>query len=336
MFVKRLPIILLLTAFVIGCRPSTDALLMYKGETMGTYFSVQWQSTSTQQERTIREDIDRALLKLNQSMSTYIDDSEISRFNRVPVGVEVEISNYFADVVHLALEISRLTHGAFDFTVAPLVNLWGFGPLETDGKPPDEEVIQAQLHSVGYQHIHLNESERRLFKQKAATIDLSAIAKGYAVDVLGGVMEDAGVVHYLVEIGGELRAAGVKPDGLPWRVGIESPVAGERGVQLGIEIGDISVATSGDYRNYFEEQGVRYSHAIDPVTGKPVRHNLVSVTVLSPDCARADALATALLVMGPDRGLLFAEQHGLAAYFIVKTKAGFEAHWSSGFTSYLE
>ena len=322
MAIKRLLIVLLLAAFVMGCRPSPGELHTYQGETMGTYFSVQWRSGSTQQAQILREGMDRELLKLNQSMSTYIDDSEISRFNRVPIGVEVDISSYFADVITLALEISKLSRGTFDFTIAPLVNLWGFGPSETDGKRPEKEAIQALMDTVGYQYIYLDESGPRLSKRRAAMIDLSAIAKGYGVDQVAEALIELGQRDFLVEVGGELRAAGQKTDGSAWKIAIEEPDVAARKVHTVVRLTDLAMATSGDYRNFFEKDQKRYSHTIDPRTARPIEHALASVTVFHPEAMSADALATALNVLGPEAGLALANAQNLAAFFIVRGDDG--------------
>ncbi len=318
-----------------GCQSDTEALNTHRGLTMGTNYSVQWWGKPSPKSEKIIAQFEQRLLEINQAMSTYIEDSELSRFNRLPAGASAEISDDFSQVIHAALDIAKLSQGAFDFTVGPLVDLWGFGPPGERTTPPEEAEITAVMSGVGYQNVSLQEKNAKLSKQQQSEIDLSAIAKGYAVDALASVLEGNGFENYLVEIGGELRASGVKPDNVPWRAGIETPQAQGRVIQQVLELKDISVATSGDYRNYFEQNGIRYSHTIDPSNGYPVTHRLASVTVLDSSCARADALATAIMVMGPEKGMQFAEQQALAVYFLIRESAGFKARWSLGFEGYV-
>ena len=317
-----------------GCTEPKVKLLTHSGMTMGTSFTVKWFGDLTQTD-SIKKDMTASLVAINQSMSTYIKDSELSLINQLPANSSVSLSPELAEVLELALDISEKSAGAFDITVGPLVNLWGFGP---DGRilhAPAEEAIEQIRKRVGFSYLALDKSARTLRKSRESYIDLSAIAKGYAVDQLARLLESYGVSSYLVEIGGELRAKGVKPDGNPWRIAVESPVnAASRSVQTVINVKDVGIATSGDYRNYFEENGQRFSHTIDPITGKPIHHRLASVTVLAPTCAEADALATTLMVMGPDNGYEFAVDQKIDALFIVKTDQGFVEKETSGFKRY--
>ncbi|MCP4010222.1 MAG: FAD:protein FMN transferase [Proteobacteria bacterium] len=333
--VKYLSISLALVLSLVRCSPASDELQSHGGEIMGTHYSVQWHMKRADQAQRIAGQVDRLLEQINRSMSTYISDSEISRFNNAPVDTSFEVSEDFSQVMQTALGIADLTRGAFDFTIGALVNAWGFGPDGVVSSPPDEKHIRALKAETGFEYISMSEEGRRLIRRRDSYIDLSAVAKGYAVDVIAHLLETKGIENFLVEIGGEIRAGGVKPGGRPWRIGIEMPDSEKHGIQKVIDISNISVATSGDYRNYFEENGVRYSHTIDPATGRPIRHRLASVTVLKADCASADALATALLVMGPEKGLEFAQQQDIAAYFIVKSRDGFETRWTEGFATYL-
>lgn len=273
------------------------------------------------------------LERIDALMSTYRDDSELSRLNRFPVGAPFFLSPTTAEVLRESLRIARLSAGAFDVTVGPAVNLWGFGPRERPDKVPDDAALAAALARIDFHALHLGNG--RLTKSKPVYIDLSGIAKGYATDQVADYLEDQGIENYLVEVGGEVRTHGEKPDGSPWRIAVEKPISTERSVQRIIDLGNAAVATSGDYRNYFESDGIRYSHTIDPRTGRPIVNRVASVTAIAKRCATADALATAFTVMGADSGLAMAERENIAVYFIVRTDDGFKTLMSSAFTPYL-
>lgn len=320
---KRLvkwPVAMLLAVFVLaGCDLLyQESVVGFEGRTMGTSYSVKWVDKNAARVQALQHRADLALVELNQQMSTYIPDSEISAFNALPAGSEMQVSDALASVVSQALRISRDSNGAFDATVGPLVNLWGFGPNGRVEKSPSDEEINAVRDRVGYAKISVLENPVRLKKQGDLYLDLSAIAKGYGVDMLADLLEAQGIKNYLVEIGGELRASGMKPDAEHWRIAIESPVTTERSIGRIINAKDTGIATSGDYRNYFEEAGVRFSHTIDPATARPISHRLASVTVLTDTCAEADALATTLMVMGDEVGYEYAKEKGIAAYFLIK------------------
>lgn len=329
------PAALLLAIFVItGCQKKEDVRAI-QGLTMGTTYSVKWVSTN-EETHAIKADVEKALNKVNQSMSTYIDTSELSRLNQYEGGEWQPVSPALFDVLRLSTSISRQTEGSFDVTVGPLVNLWGFGPDGRIEHAPDDDQIQAAAAKTGYKHIQLDPQTQQLKKAVPELyMDLSAVAKGYAVDRVAAVLEDAGIGRYLVEVGGELRAKGLKPGGKPWRIAVETPDATTRSVQKIINVENIAIATSGDYRNYFEENGVRFSHTINPATGRPIDHRLASVTVLASTCAEADALATAFMVLGTERGYKYAMQHRVHALFIRKTDTGFEEVMTPGFRKYL-
>lgn len=324
--------ILFLLVSISGCQDKPQDIKAYQGITMGTTFTVKW--VPNQQESVDTNAINQALVDVNQAMSTYIDDSELSIINRLPANSSVELSAQLHEILVKAEEISRKSSGAFDVTVGPLVNLWGFGPDGRIIKAPAQDQIDAIREKIGFEFLQLNKLE--LTKHKESYIDLSAIAKGYGVDLIATLLESNGISSYLVEIGGELRAKGVKPDGSNWKIAIESPSAGfDRAIQKVIAVKDVGIATSGDYRNYFEEAGVRFSHTIDPNTGRPITHRLASVTVLMPTCAEADAYATAMMVMGEESAFAFAIENNIEAFFIVKTDQGFEERMTPGFNHYL-
>ena len=265
-------------------------------------------------------------------MSTYKPESEVSRFNASGMS-EFAVSEDLARVLASARNVAELSDGALDVTVGPLVDAWGFGP---SGRltAPDEAELETLRESVGWRNLILDEEHGTLRKIIGnLRIDLSAIAKGFAVDkVLEGVVQ-LGYADVMVEIGGEVRTAGLNEMARPWRIGIERPDENGRVAALAVEFSDLALATSGDYRNFREIDGHRISHTIDPRTGRPVDHTLASVSVLCSTCIEADAWATALNVLGPDEGVTLAELQGLDALFIVRTKSGFETIRTGDFPS---
>jgi thiamine biosynthesis lipoprotein len=313
-----------------------------RGPTMGTTFSVviAGESLELPALERLQVEIDAELATVNAEMSTYLEDSELSRFNTAPAGEPFAASEHLLEVVELAKQVTRASGGAFDVTVGPLVDAWGFGPEVSDRVELSDAQIATLRERVGDSKLELDREAQTLRKTVAGLhVDLSAIAKGHGCDRVAAAVEAAGYANYMIEVGGEVRVCGSNPAGEPWRVGIERPTAdaaGSRAVQAILRVSDVAVATSGDYRNYWEREGVRYSHTIDPRTGRPITHRLASVTVVHPQSAAlADAWATALNVLGPDEGLALAEQLDLAVYFLVHTDAGFEVRTSSGFSAYL-
>lgn len=314
------PILLLL----IACTPEHQALEL-SGSTMGTGYSIQVVDLPEEIElELLRDNIETELELVNALMSTYREDSELSRFNRSRSGDWFAVSPGLAELAQQALRTSETSDGAFDATVGPLVNLWGFGPeAGPDRVPSDAEIAQAQAR-VGYRKLSVRAEPPAVRKTEPDLyLDLSAIAKGYGVDRVAELLDAAGVANYLVEIGGELRGRGHNGRGQPWRIAVERPDPGAREVQRVVELRGGGMATSGDYRNFFERDGKLYSHTIDPETGRPVTHGLASVTVLAPRTAHADALATAFLVLGPEAGLALAESLNVAALFILRTPDGY-------------
>jgi len=228
-------------------------------------------------------------------------------------------------VVQAALDVSRTTDGALDVTVGPLVNLWSFGPESREPAVPSPAAIAERLAAVGWSRLEVRLDPPALRKRSGELeVDLSAIAKGHGVDVLAGLLEARGCLDYLVEIGGEVRVRGHRADGAPWTIGIEAPDTGARRVAEVLTPGDAAVATSGDYRNFFEAGGKRYSHTIDPRTGRPIEHGPAAVTVVADTCTLADAMATALMVLGPEAGRALAVREGLATLFFVRRNGGLE------------
>ena len=303
------------------------------GETMGTTFSVKIvQQGEIAEKSELRQNITGKLAGLDRSLSTYKSDSELSVFNRNRSTDWVAVSRELCIVVDGAMEISRLTEGAFDVTVGPLVNLWGFGPDVRQPEPPVAEAIAAAMENVGYRKLETDCDRPALRKSVPGLfVDLSGFAKGYAVDRLAHILDEFGVSNYLVEVGGEIRLKGHNLAGNPWAIAIEKPLDDSRSVQTIVQVTNAAVATSGDYRNFFEWEGRRYSHTIDPKTGYPVTHNGAAVTIVTGSTAQADGLATGLLVLGPERGMSIADAANIAAYFLVRNDGEFEAKSSRAF-----
>jgi thiamine biosynthesis lipoprotein len=296
------------------------------GAVMGTTFTVKLiEPAETVNRSELGREISDRLEEIEQRFSTYRPSSELSLVNGALTTDWIPVSVEFCDVVAAALSISRQTNGAFDITVGPLVMLWGFGPGSERTAPPGDEMVAEARSSVGYDKIDTDCSRPAVKKAlPGVQMDLSAFVKGYAVDEAAWLVDERGVGNYLVEIGGELRVAGHNSLAEPWAIAVEKPDTGSRSAHAVVHISDSGMATSGDYRNFFEHDGVRYSHTIDPATGRPVTHDAAAVTVIGENSAEADALATALLVMGPDDGLQFARDAGIAAFFLLRRDPDFE------------
>jgi thiamine biosynthesis lipoprotein len=301
---------------------------------MGTSYNITVVTDAGRFPDGVEDAVSELLDQLDQSMSTYKPDSELNRLNRLMVGEELSVSADLWQVLQGAQHIHALTLGAFDPTVGPLVDLWGFGPEDTGDKVPSELEITALLPKVDLGQLLLA-SDNKVSKVAAIDLDLSAIAKGYAAQQVAALLRTRGFKNFLVEVGGELQLAGHNRNGTHWRIAIEAPNLLQGGVEKVIAVTDMGVATSGDYRNYFEREGVRYSHTIDPRTGKPITHNLASVTVLADTAGVADALATAFMVMGAEKTLELAKQRDIPVYLLVKTDDGFHASYSEAFKPYL-
>lgn len=298
--------------------------LQLTGYTMGPIvYSVKLIGDKQQVESIqLAEKVDNLLKKINAQMSTYDKDSELSKFNQYQGNDARQISVELNQVLAESIRLAHLTNNTLDVTVGPLVNLWSFGPEKRAEKVPSQEMIAATKQHIGIAKLHL---ENRLLSKSDAKVyvDLSAIAKGFAVDKVAELLEQNDINNYIVDIGGEMRVKGMKTNKQAWVIAVEKPISGTRAVQQVIMPGDNAVATSGDYRNYFEDNGIRYSHTIDPETGWPINHKLVSVTVVHPSSMTADGLATAIEVMGPEKGFEFAKANNLAVYLISKTEDGF-------------
>ncbi|MCX6900847.1 MAG: FAD:protein FMN transferase [Verrucomicrobia bacterium] len=317
---------LLATAFAAAAEPKPAAeLVTFAGRTMGTAYSVKFlQPPAPVVVEQARREVGALLDRLDRAMSTYREDSEVCRFGAYRGSDWFAVSADTARVVVESLRVSELTSGAFDVTVDPLVRLWGFGPRRETGEAPPEQAIAEARRKVGWRKLQARLDPPALRKTSPEiSVDLSAIAKGYTADAVAERLGQFGVTNYLVAIGGELKARGHGQQGRPWRVGVDKPLDDGRAIQRVIELKDKAVSTSGDYRNFFTDAGHRYSHVVDPRTGRPVTHNLASVTIVCETSARADALATGLMVLGPDTGYALAAKHGWPCLFILRAKSGF-------------
>lgn len=293
------------------------------GVTMGTTYSVRLADPVDLKTLTLlKKEVNESLVTINNQMSPWQKDSEISEFNRRPAHSPQKLSPAFALVVQSALSLNRASDGAFDPTLAPLIDLWGFGP-DSPTATPDEDQIRAALAQTGCDKILLT-GEQLAKTADGVTLNLSAIAKGYGVDAAANILRSHGITDYLVEIGGEVSTAGTAARGRPWQVGVEYPALSEEPsgrLHAVLQLSDKACATSGDYHNYrSDESGQIYSHILEPRTGRPARNQVASVTVIADSCMLADGIATALFVMGPEKGLPWVEKmDGIEALFLVRT-----------------
>lgn len=325
-------VVLLLLA---GCEaPSREVLI--QGQTMGTTYSVKYVDNGSVEEALLVKKIAQVLEHLDSSMSTYQKSSELNALNDAAVGKAVPVSAEMWQVLLIAERVFQTTAGAFDPTVGPLVDLWGFGPIDTDDVIPSQLEIDALRSNLGFHHLKFLPSRQSVEKTAPIRIDLSAIAKGFAAERVADLLLELEIANFLVEIGGELRGAGVNQSGDPWRVAVEVPALTKGDIQRVIAVINEGVATSGDYRNYFERDGVRYSHTIDPRTGRPISHNLASATVISKDATEADALATAYMVLGADKALAMANRDNVATLLLVKKGDEFVELSSDAFIGYMD
>lgn len=318
----------LLTALT-GCWFS-ERVEEFGGSTMGSTYTVKYvRSKDSPSLESLKRETEAILAEVDQQMSTYRDDSAIEQFNQAPAGTCQAMPAGVLQLVEAGRVLHEQSAGAFDLTLEPLLNLWGFGPKARAEKVPTAEPLTAARTRVGMQHLR-SEGER-LCKDVDVQVDFNSIAAGYAVDKIVQRFNELGVTRYMVEATGELKAAGKKPDGQPWRIGLEAPQDGQRVAQRVLDVDGYGISTSGDYRNYFEEEGRRYSHTLDPLTGAPITHKLAAVTVVDKSTLRADGLSTVLMVMGTERGLAFAERMGIAAFFVTREGGAFVTQTTQAF-----
>jgi thiamine biosynthesis lipoprotein len=326
--VKPLSVLLLAVVTLSGCG---EQLLEFGGPTMGSRYSVKYlrgdKGPTVEQAQAATEAI---LAEVDQQLSTYRDDSLIAQFNAMPANSCQPMPAQLLALVAFAEQLSVQSAGAFDLTLEPLLNLWGFGPQSSIQQVPTAAQIAQVSERVGYQHLRVD--GQLLCKDADVAVDFNSIGAGYAVDRISARLAELGVSSYLVEATGELKAQGQKPDGSAWRIAIEAPLEDQQVAEKILSLDGYGVSTSGDYHNYFERDGLRYSHSLDPQTGAPIRHTLAQVTVVDRSVQRADGLSTLLMVLGPELGLQFAEREGIAALFVRRAPQGFVSRASSTFT----
>nr|WP_315400526.1 FAD:protein FMN transferase [uncultured Duganella sp.] len=333
--------------------PAGGALRDFAGRSMGTSWSVRLVAAPGQALDHLQYGLQRQLDAVVAEMSHWEPDSDLGRFNRAAAGSWQALPPAFFDVLSFAMEVARDSGGAYDPCAGTLVNLWGFGPYGRFDQPeftaPSADEIAVARTQLGAAGVRLERDGRKALQPGGVQLDLSAVAKGYSVDRLAHHLKTQGIEHYLVEVGGELRGAGVKPDGQPWWVALEevggAPADADVGAEavagapapLVLALHGLAVATSGDYRRYFELDGRRYSHTVDPRSGMPIANDLASVTVVHGQCMAADAWSTALTVLGVEQGLALAERQGLAARFVARGADGrFTEHMSTHLRGMLD
>jgi len=326
--VRLLHLSVLIPALLLAACGSDSRLpeVEFSGSTMGTSFNILLVDPSEDlPKEQLRSGIAETLERVDRLASTWRSDSELSTLNANPDTDWIDVSAELCVAIEQALEVSEQSHGAFDVTIGPVVNLWGFGPDGDVTEPPSDDELEAAMAAVGYRNLRTRCEQPAVRKQNAGVyVDLSGWAKGFAVDELAALLDEYNLRNYLVEIGGELRVRGYNAEGLKWAIAVEAPSKTLRKPHSILRVTDTSVATSGDYRNFFDHDGKSFSHTIDARTGKPISHQLAAVTVVSESAAYADAMATALLVLGPKDGLELAENLGLAGYFLVRGTQGIQ------------
>ena len=314
------PALLLAFCCLAGCAAEERPVQM-GGAIFGTTWSLTYLGAPDEvSPAQVQSEINAAFALVNESMNHYDPSSLISEFNALPAQTPIEVDWDFTYVLSAALEVTAATRGAYDVSVSALSDLWGFGP-EGPRQLPAATDIEMTRAQVGVAQLDWESPSRTLSKRAPGLkLDFSSLAKGYAVDLGADALEDLDIPHFMLEVGGEVRVRGASPRGDAWRIAVERPEAGERGgIQAALAVSDTGIATSGDYRNFFERDGQRYSHLIDPRTGYPIQHDVVSVTVVHGSAMMADAWATALTVMGSAEALVLAEERGLAVYLLKRS-----------------
>ncbi len=328
---------IVLTLLLAACAAPSPRTL--RGETMGTTWSATLVVPARADIAVIQRGIQAELDRVVAQMSTYERDSDLVRFNEARAGSWQVLPHGFFRVLDHALALAADSGGAYDPTVAPLVDAWGFGPGSRGHRIPSADEIAAARAAVGWRRLKLDHANRRAYQPGGVRIDLSSIAKGFGTDQIARFLERERVEHYLVDISGELRAHGRRPDGRDWHVAIEKPDAAAGAVESAAQVErvvalrEMSIATSGDYRHAFEHGGRRYSHHIDPRSGWPVEHRIASVSTLAPDCMQADAIGTVMMVLGPEQGMAWAQQRGLAVLLIVRERDALVERRTPAFTA---
>lgn len=336
MVALALSLALLLSGCSENDRP-LDSPVRLEGAIFGSFYQVTIADSLTQgQARELEEGLREVLEQVDASMSIYREDAELIAFNQSPVGEWQPLSNELIEVLAISQSVAESSNGAFDVTIGGLVNLWSFGSEARPKEVPDDETLQARLAEVGPDSIEIDENAMQARRLRDVFINLGGVAKGHATDRVAAYLDAEGIEHYLVNLGGDLIARGYRDgDGEPWRIGIEAPLDDRQEATHTVPLHDMSVATSGDYRNYFEENGKRFSHTIDPRTGRPIEHRVASVTVAHPSNAWADAWATAMNVLGDEEGLVLAREQNLKVLLLVREGEGWGSVASPAFADFL-
>ncbi|MGA5482103.1 FAD:protein FMN transferase [Pseudomonas siliginis] len=322
---------LVVLAVAIGGCGNGDSLEEVGGSTMGSTWSVKYvRHAGVADPSMVRGEVETILGEVDQQLSTYRSDSAIQRFNALPADSCQAMPAAVLELVRIGEQLSMQSEGSYDLTVEPLLDLWGFGPQGREEKIPDAAAVAEVMQRVGHQHLRID--GERLCKDAAVEVDFNSIAAGYAVDTIAARLQGMGIDNYLVEATGELKARGKKPDGSAWRIALEEPRDDQQVAERIIDVDGYGVSTSGDYRHYFLQDGRRYSHTFDARSGRPVLHDLASVTVIHPSALMADGLSTLLLILGPERARDYAQKHDIAAFFVLRADTGFVTRSSQAFT----
>jgi len=322
-------VFLVLFGMLSGCG-SGDSMESFGGPTMGSTYSIKYvRHAGLPAPDEVRVQVEQILADVDLRMSTYRSDSDIERFNALPANRCQAMPASILELVRVGEQLSVQSDGSYDLTVEPLLNLWGFGPQAREEKVPTAEALAEARQRVGHQHLRIEGDN--LCKDAAVEVDFNSIAAGYAVDTIAAKLEVMGIHDYLAEVTGELKAAGKKPDGSPWRIALEEPRDDQQVAERIVVVDGYGLSTSGDYRNYFEQGGQRFSHTFDARTGAPVSHALASVTVIHPSALMADGLSTLLLILGPERGWDYADKHDIGAFFVIRADTGFVTRSSHAF-----
>lgn len=318
------------TAVVLAACGNGDSMESFGGPTMGSTYSIKYvRRAGIAEPAHVRREVESILAEVDRQMSTYRNDSDIERFNALPANNCQTMPASVLELVRVGEQLSAQSEGSYDLTVEPLMNLWGFGPQGREEKVPNPAALAETLQQVGYRHLHIDGD--RLCKDAAVEVDFNSIAAGYAVDTIAARLETMGIHDYLAEATGELKAKGKKLDGSAWRIALEAPRDDQQVAERIIQVDGYGVSTSGDYRNYFLQDGRRYSHTFDARSGAPVLHNLASVTVIHPSALMADGLSTLLLILGSERAWDYAEKHDIGAFFVIRADTGFVIRTSAAF-----
>ncbi|TPG79728.1 FAD:protein FMN transferase [Pseudomonas arsenicoxydans] len=321
--------LVVLAGVLCGCG-NGDNLESFGGPTMGSTYSIKYlRHPGLPAPSEVRVQVEKILAEVDQQMSTYRSDSDIERFNDLPANRCQKMPASILKLIRVGEQLSEQSEGSYDLTVEPLLNLWGFGPQAREEKVPSAQALAEVRQRVGYQHLRIDRDQ--LCKDAAVEVDFNSIAAGYAVDTIAARLEAMGIHDYLAEATGELKAAGKKLDGSPWRIALEEPRDDQQVAQKVIAVDGFGVSTSGDYRHYFQQDGRRYSHTFDARTGAPILHTLASVTVIHPSALMADGLSTLLLILGPERGWDYAQAHDIGAFFVIRADTGFVTRTNQAF-----